>query len=297
MATRDPRPRAPRRAPDHALRRSHRRVAISPSRPGRSDITALIGPNGAGKTTVFNCITGFYKPTEGPDRAAPCRTAGVPARAHGRLPHHPACQGGAHLPEHPPVLRHDGSGKPDGGPAQQADAWPRATRSPASSAAAATAAPSKEAVELAKPTGWRRSASSTAPTIRPATCPMATSAASRSPAPCAPSRVLLCLDEPAAGLNPRESEELNQLLLRHPQGRRRGDPADRARHERGHGHFRPHRGARLRRRRFRTARRHHVKNDPAVIRAYLGVERRKRPSRVAARRRGGCRSRWETRRP
>jgi branched-chain amino acid transport system ATP-binding protein len=28
-------------------------------------ITALIGPNGAGKTTVFNCITGFYKPTGG----------------------------------------------------------------------------------------------------------------------------------------------------------------------------------------------------------------------------------------
>ena len=32
---------------------------------GRNDITALIGPNGAGKTTVFNCLTGFYKPTEG----------------------------------------------------------------------------------------------------------------------------------------------------------------------------------------------------------------------------------------
>jgi branched-chain amino acid transport system ATP-binding protein len=29
------------------------------------DITALIGPNGAGKTTVFNCITGFYKPSAG----------------------------------------------------------------------------------------------------------------------------------------------------------------------------------------------------------------------------------------
>jgi branched-chain amino acid transport system ATP-binding protein len=28
-------------------------------------ITALIGPNGAGKTTVFNCLTGFYKPTQG----------------------------------------------------------------------------------------------------------------------------------------------------------------------------------------------------------------------------------------
>jgi branched-chain amino acid transport system ATP-binding protein len=31
----------------------------------RRKITALIGPNGAGKTTVFNCITGFYKPTSG----------------------------------------------------------------------------------------------------------------------------------------------------------------------------------------------------------------------------------------
>jgi branched-chain amino acid transport system ATP-binding protein len=32
---------------------------------GRGAITALIGPNGAGKTTVFNCLTGFYKPTVG----------------------------------------------------------------------------------------------------------------------------------------------------------------------------------------------------------------------------------------
>jgi len=39
-------------------------------------ITALIGPNGAGKTTVFNCITGFYTPTEG--RLALCHgEAGV----------------------------------------------------------------------------------------------------------------------------------------------------------------------------------------------------------------------------
>ncbi|WP_275628442.1 ATP-binding cassette domain-containing protein [Pseudomonas sp. 273] len=31
----------------------------------RGSITALIGPNGAGKTTVFNCLTGFYKATGG----------------------------------------------------------------------------------------------------------------------------------------------------------------------------------------------------------------------------------------
>jgi len=31
----------------------------------RGEITGVIGPNGAGKTTVFNCLTGFYKPTSG----------------------------------------------------------------------------------------------------------------------------------------------------------------------------------------------------------------------------------------
>ena len=31
----------------------------------RGEITSVIGPNGAGKTTVFNCITGFYRPTSG----------------------------------------------------------------------------------------------------------------------------------------------------------------------------------------------------------------------------------------
>ncbi len=36
----------------------------------RRKITALIGPNGAGKTTVFNCITGFYKPTSGAMRVS-----------------------------------------------------------------------------------------------------------------------------------------------------------------------------------------------------------------------------------
>jgi branched-chain amino acid transport system ATP-binding protein len=32
---------------------------------GVGEIAALIGPNGAGKTTVFNCVTGFYRPTSG----------------------------------------------------------------------------------------------------------------------------------------------------------------------------------------------------------------------------------------
>ncbi|MDY3831666.1 MAG: ABC transporter ATP-binding protein [Candidatus Ventricola sp.] len=32
---------------------------------GEGEIVALIGPNGAGKTTAFNCITGVYEPTNG----------------------------------------------------------------------------------------------------------------------------------------------------------------------------------------------------------------------------------------
>jgi branched-chain amino acid transport system ATP-binding protein len=35
------------------------------------EITAVIGPNGAGKTTVFNCITGFYRPSSGALALAP----------------------------------------------------------------------------------------------------------------------------------------------------------------------------------------------------------------------------------
>jgi branched-chain amino acid transport system ATP-binding protein len=50
---------------------------------GRGDITALIGPNGAGKTTVFNCITGFYRPTEG--RIVMRRGTGASAREIARL--------------------------------------------------------------------------------------------------------------------------------------------------------------------------------------------------------------------
>ncbi|MFN0094331.1 MAG: ABC transporter ATP-binding protein [Dehalococcoidia bacterium] len=39
-------------------------------------IRGLIGPNGAGKTTFFNCLTGFYTPTEGEVLVAGERTAG-----------------------------------------------------------------------------------------------------------------------------------------------------------------------------------------------------------------------------
>ena len=52
---------------DHLSMRFGGLVAVSDVsfHAGRGQVTAVIGPNGAGKTTVFNCITGFYKPSAG----------------------------------------------------------------------------------------------------------------------------------------------------------------------------------------------------------------------------------------
>ncbi|MBN2332125.1 MAG: ABC transporter ATP-binding protein [Deltaproteobacteria bacterium] len=48
------------------------------------EIVALIGPNGAGKTTFFNCVTGIYRPTHGEIMAYP--PAGKPLLLNGMKP-------------------------------------------------------------------------------------------------------------------------------------------------------------------------------------------------------------------
>lgn len=44
---------------------------------GEGEIVALIGPNGAGKTTAFNCVTGIYQPTAGAVRFCEQRLNGL----------------------------------------------------------------------------------------------------------------------------------------------------------------------------------------------------------------------------
>ncbi|MFQ5937680.1 MAG: ABC transporter ATP-binding protein [Acidiferrobacterales bacterium] len=174
-------------------------------------ITAIIGPNGAGKTTVFNCLTGFYKPTVG------------------RLTLHHPSKGdfllermeGFHIPQHAGVAR----------TFQNIRLFPAmsvlenlilAQHNNLMRASGYTVygllglesykQAEKQAVELArywldrigltKRADWdagnlsygdqRRLEIARAMCIQP---------------------VLLCLDEPAAGLNPRESADLNKLLL------------------------------------------------------------------------------------
>ncbi len=43
----------------------------------KNDLSGLIGPNGAGKTTIFNLVSGFYQPSEGEILVAGCPTAGL----------------------------------------------------------------------------------------------------------------------------------------------------------------------------------------------------------------------------
>ncbi|MFJ4293366.1 high-affinity branched-chain amino acid ABC transporter ATP-binding protein LivG [Cupriavidus sp. NPDC089707] len=45
----------------------------------KDEVFAIIGPNGAGKTTVFNCVGGFYKPTAGDVTLDGHAIAGLPS--------------------------------------------------------------------------------------------------------------------------------------------------------------------------------------------------------------------------
>ena len=90
------------RASDHALRRPGRDRRRVVRRAARRRSPRIIGPNGAGKTTVFNCLTGFYKPTVG-RLTLNAAARQLPAGAARRLPHRAEGPCRPHLPEHPPV--------------------------------------------------------------------------------------------------------------------------------------------------------------------------------------------------
>ena len=175
-------------------------------------ITAVIGPNGAGKTTVFNCLTGFYKPTVGRMRLVhPAsgreflleRMEGfrIAARAHVartfqniRLFPKMTVLENLIVAQHNMLMRasgytvlglfgYQGYKRAEVVAVERARYWLDRT---------GLTDRADDAAEGLPYGGQRRLEIARAMCTRP---------------------VLLCLDEPAAGLNARESHELNELLL------------------------------------------------------------------------------------
>ena len=174
-------------------------------------ITALIGPNGAGKTTVFNCLTGFYKPTVG--RLTLNAGHGsflleqldgfrISQKAHvARTFQNIRLFGGMSTLENLMVAQHNklmrASGYSVAGLFGLAG-YRRAER---------------DAVEIAR--NWLERVGLIAKADWPASSlPYGDQRRLEIARAMCTDPVLLCLDEPAAGLNANESAALNQLLLR-----------------------------------------------------------------------------------
>jgi len=174
------------------------------------DITALIGPNGAGKTTVFNCITGFYKPDIG---RLTFRPAAGPEYLLERMDGFRIARAGVvrtfqnirlfpgmSVAENLMVAQHV--------PLMRASLFSVAgfLRLPRFLHA------ETEAVERAR--YWLDRTDLLAVADLPAgSLPYGAQRRLEIARAMCASPSLLCLDEPAAGLNPRESHALNELLL------------------------------------------------------------------------------------
>ncbi|QDC01291.1 ATP-binding cassette domain-containing protein [Mesorhizobium sp. 8] len=177
----------------------------------RGEITALIGPNGAGKTTVFNCITGFYKPTEGMITLA--RRDGstyllerlpnheIPARAKvARTFQNIRLFSGMTVLENLLVAQHNKLMKASGYTFLGLFGFSSYRQA------------SAESIELAK--HWLDKADLTDRADDPAgDLPYGAQRRLEIARAMCTGPELLCLDEPAAGLNPKESLALNTLLM------------------------------------------------------------------------------------
>jgi branched-chain amino acid transport system ATP-binding protein len=69
----------------------------------QGEIHAVIGPNGAGKSSLLNCVSGLYRPQRG---RVTLHTAGGPARLLGRAPHRVARLGVARSFQNIELFRH-----------------------------------------------------------------------------------------------------------------------------------------------------------------------------------------------
>jgi branched-chain amino acid transport system ATP-binding protein len=197
---------------DHLTMRFGGLVAINDLsfQAGRGDITALIGPNGAGKTTVFNCITGFYKPSEG------MLTLRQPSGATfllERLPGHSINWKAKVARTFQNIRLFTGMTVLENLLVAQHNSLMIASGFTVLGVLALGGYRASERKAVEKATGWLEKIGLIDRADDPAgDLPYGAQRRLEIARAMCTDPVLLCLDEPAAGLNPRESMELNRLL-------------------------------------------------------------------------------------
>jgi branched-chain amino acid transport system ATP-binding protein len=174
------------------------------------DITAVIGPNGAGKTTVFNCITGFYRPSEG----GIALTHASGARfALDRMPGHRIAARAKVARTFQNIRLFAGMTVLENLLVAQHNALMRASGFTMLAVLGAGSFRAAEGRGLDKARQWLDRIGLLERADDPAgALPYGAQRRLEIARAMCIDPVLLCLDEPAAGLNPRETEGLNDLL-------------------------------------------------------------------------------------
>ncbi|HEY2132063.1 MAG TPA: ATP-binding cassette domain-containing protein [Acetobacteraceae bacterium] len=175
----------------------------------RGDITAVIGPNGAGKTTVFNCITGFYRPSEG--RLALSHAGGDFALED--MPGHRIARRAKVARTFQNVRLFAGMTVLENLLVAQHNALMPNVRSGLLAVFGLGHYRGRERAAVDTARFWLNATDLLARADDPAgALPYGAQRRLEIARAMCTSPVLLCLDEPAAGLNPRESDELSILL-------------------------------------------------------------------------------------